>query len=84
MNYRVTVIDPGATLELYPQADAVIPEFADRAISKLNIGKGSSIVIVTKHKYDEPALRSVVALNAGYIGLVSSYRRASALFKEMI
>lgn len=84
LNYRVTVIDPGATQELYPQADAVIPEFADKAISKLNVGKGTSIVIVTKHKYDEPALKSVAALDAGYIGLVSSYHRASALFKEMM
>src|SRR5487761_230883 len=84
LNYRVTVIDPGATREMYPQADAVIPEFSEKAISNLHIGRGASIVIVTKHKYDEPALKSVVPLEVAYIGLVSSYHRASALFKEMM
>ncbi len=84
LNYRVTVIDPGAAKEMYPEADVVIPEFADKAISKLSVGSGASIVIVTKHKYDEPALKSVVALDVSYIGLVSSHHRASALFKEMV
>lgn len=84
LNYRVTVVDPGATQDMYPQADVVIPEFADKSVSKLNVGIGTSIVIVTKHKYDEPSLKSVIGLDAGYIGLVSSYHRASALFKEMV
>ncbi len=84
LGYRITVIDPEATREMYPQADEVIPEFAEKAVSNLNIGIGTSIVIVTKHKYDEPALKSVVALDVGYIGLVSSYHRASALFKDMM
>ncbi len=84
LNYRVTVIDPAATKEMYPEADVVVPEFADKAIQKLSIGSGASIVIVTKHKYDEPALRSVISLNVSYIGLVSSYHRATALFKEMM
>ena len=83
LNYRVTVIDPGATKEMYPDADIIIPEFAEVAVKKVNINKGTAVVIVTKHKYDEPSLRSVVSQDAGYVGLVSSYHRASALFKEM-
>ena len=84
LNYSVTVIDPGATTEMYPDADIVIPEFADAGARKVNFGKNTSIVIVTKHKYDEPALKIVVGLDVSYIGLVSSHHRASALFAELI
>jgi xanthine dehydrogenase accessory factor len=83
LNYSVTVIDPGATEQMYPEANRIIPEFADQAIKKISFGRNTSIVIVTKHKYDEPALKSVVGLNVPYIGLVSSYHRASELFKQM-
>jgi len=84
LNFNVSVIDPGATEELYPEADRVIPEFPEKALQKLNVGKNTPVVIVTKHKYDEPALKSVIKLDVPYIGLVSSYHRASALFKELV
>jgi xanthine dehydrogenase accessory factor len=84
LNFNVVVIDPGATNEMYPEADKIIPEFADQAVSKVQFGKNTSIVIVTKHKYDEPSVRAVAGLNVTYIGLVSSHHRASALFKELV
>ncbi len=84
LNFDVSVIDPGATHEIYPEANRVIAEFPEQALTKLNIGRNTSVVIVTKHKYDEPALKSVIGLDVPYIGLVSSYHRASALFKELV
>ena len=85
LNFSVIVVDPGATAELYPDVDSVLPEFPEQATKKINFGRNTSIVIVTKHKYDEPSLKSVVGLDGvPYIGLVSSYHRASALFKQLI
>ncbi|MCL5069058.1 MAG: XdhC/CoxI family protein [Thaumarchaeota archaeon] len=83
LNFNVVVVDPGATSEMYPEADRVIPEFAERALGALRVGKNTSIVIVTKHKYDEPSVRAVAGLDVSYIGLVSSYHRASALFDQL-
>ena len=83
LNYSVLVVDPGATEQMYPEADRVIEEFAEQAVKKIDFGKNTSVVIVTKHKYDEPSLKSVVQLDVPYIGLVSSYHRASELFKQM-
>jgi len=83
LNFNVTVVDPGASKEMYPEADTVIPEFADKAVNQISFGRNTSIVIVTKHKYDEPSVRAVAGLKVPYIGLVSSYHRASALFKEL-
>jgi xanthine dehydrogenase accessory factor len=83
LNFNVTVVDPGASKEMYPDSDVVIPEFADKAVDQIHFGRNTAIVIVTKHKYDEPSVRAVAGLNVPYIGLVSSYHRASALFKEL-
>ena len=84
LNFNVVVIDPGATTEMYPEADKIIAEFADKAVNQVQFGKNTSIVIVTKHKYDEPSVRAVASFDVPYIGLVSSNHRASALFKEMV
>ncbi|MDG6922797.1 MAG: XdhC family protein [Nitrososphaerota archaeon] len=84
LNFNVVVIDPGATKEMYPESDRVIPEFADKAVNQVQFGKNTSVVIVTKHKYDEPSVRAVASMNVPYIGLVSSHHRASALFKQMV
>lgn len=84
LNFNVVVIDPGVTSGMYPEADKIIAEFADKAVNQVQFGKNTSIVIVTKHKYDEPSVRAVASLNVPYIGLVSSYHRTSALFKEMV
>jgi xanthine dehydrogenase accessory factor len=83
LNFDVIVLDPGATKEMYPGADKVIPEFADKARNYVKFGRNTSVVIVTKHKYDEPSLRTVVGLEVPYIGLVSSHHRASAVFKQL-
>ncbi len=83
LNFDVAVVDPGASPQMYPEADRVIPEFPDKAKDQLKFGRNTFVVIVTKHKYDEPALRAVLGLDVSYIGLVSSFHRASALFKEL-
>lgn len=84
LNFNVVVVDPGASTQMYPEADSVIPEFANKAVPKIRFGKNTSIVIVTKHKYDEPSVKAVSCLDVPYIGLVSSHHRASALFKELV
>jgi len=83
LNFNVTVVDPGASKEVYPEADIVIADFADKAVNQIQFGRNTSVVIVTKHKYDEPSVRAVAGLDVPYIGLVSSHHRASALFKEL-
>lgn len=84
LNFNVVVVDPGASNQMYPEADSVVPEFADKAVHKIRFGKNTSIVIVTKHKYDEPSVKAVAGLDVPYIGLVSSHHRATALFKQMV
>ncbi len=35
LNFNVTVVYPGANKEMYPEADTVIPEFADKAVNHI-------------------------------------------------
>src|SRR5438094_2613866 len=76
MGYRVTVIDARAkfaTAERFPDADELIVEWPDEAMSKIPIDSSTYIVILTHDpKFDLPALRSVLRKGAGYIGAIGS------------
>ncbi len=76
MGYRVTVVDARAkfaTKERFPDADELIVAWPDEAIARLTIDNSSYVVILTHDpKFDLPALRSVLAKEAGYIGAIGS------------
>jgi xanthine dehydrogenase accessory factor len=90
MGYRVTVVDARAkfaTSERFPEADELIVAWPDEAMQKLVIDNSSYVVILTHDpKFDLPALRSVLAKDAGYIGAIGSRKtnqnRFDALRKE--
>ncbi|HET6310136.1 MAG TPA: XdhC/CoxI family protein [Candidatus Nitrosotalea sp.] len=76
MGYRVTVVDARAkfaTKERFPDADELIVAWPDEAMEKLMIDNSSYVVILTHDpKFDLPALRSVLAKDAGYVGAIGS------------
>jgi xanthine dehydrogenase accessory factor len=76
MGYRVTVVDARAkfaTKERFPEADELIIAWPDEAMEKLVIDNSSYVVILTHDpKFDLPALRSVLAKDAGYVGAIGS------------
>ena len=90
MGYRVTVIDARAkfaTTERFPEADELVVAWPDEAMAKLVVDNATYVVILTHDpKFDLPALRSVLAGNAGYIGAIGSRKtnqnRFEALRKE--
>jgi xanthine dehydrogenase accessory factor len=90
MGYRVTVIDARAkfaTDERFPEADELIVAWPDEAMAKLVVDNATYVVVLTHDpKFDLPALRSVLAGDAGYIGAIGSRKtnqnRFDALRKE--
>jgi xanthine dehydrogenase accessory factor len=78
MGYRVTVIDARArfaTGERFPEADAILVEWPDEALSRLTIDRSTAIVVLTHDpKFDMPALRTALRTDAGYIGAIGSRR----------
>jgi xanthine dehydrogenase accessory factor len=76
MGYRVTVVDARAkfaTSERFPEADSIVTEWPDEALSKIPLDRSTAVVVLTHDpKFDMPALRTVLKTDAGYIGAIGS------------
>jgi len=78
LQFHVTVVDPLATRESVPEADAIVNELK---LPALQLNGQSSIVIATHGRYDEEALEQAAQTGASYIALVSSPKRAGTILQ---
>jgi len=74
MNFSVTVDDPGATREIFPDAERLLTDDFD--LSGAAVGPQTFIVLATQHKGDHLWLEKALATNAAYIAMISSHHRA--------
>ncbi len=76
LGYRVTVCDPRTTFmtrERFPDADELAIEWPDRFLEHAPVDARTAICMMTHDlKFDVPALKAVLATNAGYIGAIGS------------
>jgi xanthine dehydrogenase accessory factor len=76
LGYRVTVCDPRSTFmtrERFPDADDLAIEWADRFLEHAPVDARTAICMMTHDlKFDVPAIKAVLATNAGYIGAIGS------------
>lgn len=80
MEYRVTVVAPGAERDAYPDADAFVDDL-DRL--REFAGRDVFVVVATMGKYDEAAVR-VLAPSAAYVGLVASRKRGRSVLDALL
>lgn len=87
LDFHVAVLDDRedfADPERLPEADQVICDDYETAIDRFTINANTSIVMVTRgHKQDELALRRCLGRGAGYIGMIGSKRRTSAVLQHL-
>ncbi|MGH2608032.1 MAG: XdhC family protein [Tepidiformaceae bacterium] len=87
LDFHVVVIDDRedfADPERLPEADQVICGEYEAALDGLPINANTSIVMVTRgHKQDELALRHALGRGAGYVGMIGSKRRTSAVLEHL-
>ncbi len=85
LGMRTAVVDGResfATAERFPDADEVIVGMPSEVSERLSSGRQTFVVLLAHdYKYDLPVLRSVLAGNAGYIGVLGSRRRGRALLQ---
>jgi xanthine dehydrogenase accessory factor len=83
LGMRTVVIDgrePFATRERFPDADELIVGMPSEIAERLPLGPLSLVVLLSHdYKYDLPVLRTVLASDASYIGVLGSRRRGTAL-----
>jgi xanthine dehydrogenase accessory factor len=87
LGFRVVVIDDRpeyATQERFPEADQLVVDKWDSAISGARIDENSYIVILTyAGESDELALRKVINSKAAYIGMIASRSKAKTVLAKM-
>ena len=87
LDFHVAVLDDRedfADPERLPEADEVICGDYETAIDAFPISANTSIVMVTRgHKQDELALRKCLGRDAGYVGMIGSKRRTSAVLEHL-
>jgi xanthine dehydrogenase accessory factor len=88
VGFKITVIDERpdfACAERFPDAAAVLALEIPAAYARLNVDKGSYIVIVTHgHKGDEAALEGALKTAAKYIGMIGRKTKNAAVFAHLL
>ncbi|EPY2304853.1 XdhC family protein [Clostridium sporogenes] len=88
LNFYTVIIDDRenfANNERFPNANEIIVEKVDKALSEYPINKSTYIIIVTRgHKDDALALETVVSKNAAYIGMIGSSNKTSYVMNNLI
>jgi xanthine dehydrogenase accessory factor len=84
LGFEITVIDPMAKKDRFPEARLVISDFVETAMPTTHASPNTYIVIVTRHKDDMPALKAALKTDATYIGLIGSKRRVLQAFQILL
>ncbi len=80
LDFKVSVADPEATQQRFPDADLVINDL-ESARSRIN--SQSFVVIATMGAGDEEGLEAAVGTTPKYLGLVASKEKAASLFQYL-
>jgi xanthine dehydrogenase accessory factor len=90
LGYRATLIDDRAefvTRDRFPESsiELVVAQTWSTAVeSAVGNGHGVAVAIVTRgHSEDEQCLRSVIALDVDYVGLIGSKRRTNIVLQRL-
>ncbi len=90
LGYRVTVCDARpmfATKKRFPRADVVAVDWPNRLLDDVGeqLGERDAVAVLTHDaKFDIPAIRSALATNVGYIGVMGSRRTHDDRTKRLI
>jgi len=77
IDYRVTVVAPGANDQEFPLADAILQEVQ---LANVRVTPETYMVVATQGEHDEEALEQAAGSDARYVALVASKAKAGKLF----
>lgn len=78
LELRVVAVDPAATPQDFPSAEAVV-----RDLAAARVDARSAVVVATRGDWDETAVRAALATPAPYVALVASRRRGDRLREDL-
>ena len=87
VGFKVTVVDSRkefANQDRFPDADEIIAEDTEKALTHLKITPSTYIIVLTRgHLKDEEVLGSVIKSGAAYIGMIGSRKKNSTVFQHL-
>ena len=87
VGFKVTIIDDRKEFvnqDRFPEADKIIAEEIEKALTHLKITPSTYIIIVTRgHLKDEEVLGSVIRSGATYIGMIGSRKKNATVFQRL-
>jgi xanthine dehydrogenase accessory factor len=82
MNFAVTVHDPSAARENFPDAQRIIDKDFD--VTEIAFGPGTYVVIATLHKNDHLWLQKALEGEAAYVALIASAHRSRLVLDYLL
>jgi xanthine dehydrogenase accessory factor len=82
MNFAVTVHDPSATTENFPEAQRIINK--DFNVAEIAFGPSTYVVIATLHKNDHLWLQRALDGEAAYVALIASSHRSRLVLDYLL
>jgi xanthine dehydrogenase accessory factor len=82
VNFSVTVNDPGADRDSFPDADRLVTEDFD--LTQTPVSSQSFVVIATLHKSDHLWLEKALEGNATYVALIASRHRSKLVLDYLL
>ncbi len=82
MNFAVTVHDPSAARESFPDAQRIIDK--DFNVSEISFGPNTYVVIATLHKNDHVWLQRALEGHAAYVALIASAHRSRLVLDYLL
>jgi xanthine dehydrogenase accessory factor len=87
VGFKVTIIDDRkefANQDRFPEADEIIVEETEKALTHLEITPSTYIIVLTRgHLKDEEVLGSVIKSGAAYIGMIGSREKNATVFQQL-
>lgn len=83
IGFDAEIVDPFAEKSNFPDSAKVVSKPVKEGLAEINVTPQSYIVIITRHKYDEPALKGSLKTDADYIGLMGSKTRVKSIFEKL-
>ncbi len=87
LEFRTIVIDPRSaflTRDRFPTADDLIHAWPQETLPSINLRQSDCLVVLSHdEKIDVPALKSALASNVGYIGLLGSLKTRQSRFDAL-
>jgi xanthine dehydrogenase accessory factor len=82
VNFSVTVNDPGADRDSFPDADRIVAEDFD--LTQTPVSSQAFVVIATLHKNDHLWLEKALEGNATYVALIASRHRSKLVLDYLL